>query len=99
LAALADAASPPFVVNVAGPELVRVRETAEVFGSLLDKEPRLTGTESPTALLSNGSMGHKRYGHPRVTCGQLVYWIAHWIKTGGTTWEKPTHFEVRDGKF
>ncbi len=53
LAALADASAPPFIVNVAGPELVSVRETAETFGRLLDKTPRLTGTEAPNALLSD----------------------------------------------
>jgi nucleoside-diphosphate-sugar epimerase len=99
LAALADAASPPLVVNVAGPELVSVRETAEAFGRLLGKTPRITGRESPTALLSNGSLGYERYGRPRVTCEQLIRWIAGWIQSGGGTFGKPTHFEVRDGRF
>jgi nucleoside-diphosphate-sugar epimerase len=84
LAALADASAPPFIVNVAGPELVSVRETAERFGRLLDKTPRLTGTEAPNALLSNGTKGYERYGRPRVSCEQLVHWIAQWIQAGGS---------------
>jgi hypothetical protein len=99
LAALADTSRPPYVVNVAGPELVSVRATAETFGRLFDKRPRFTGTESPSALLSNGSQGHARYGRPRVACAQLIDWIAHWIRSAGPTLGKPTHFEVRDGKF
>jgi nucleoside-diphosphate-sugar epimerase len=99
LASLADAASPPFVINVAGPELVSVREMAQRFGQLLDKTPRLTGTEAPTALLSDGSKGHELYGRPRVTVEQLTRWIAGWVRRGGRTLGKPTHFEVRDGKF
>jgi nucleoside-diphosphate-sugar epimerase len=99
LAALADASQPPHVVNVAGPELVSVRETAEAFGQLFAVAPRFTGTESPTALLSNGSQGYARYGRPRVTCAQLIDWVAHWVRSGGPTLGKPTHFEVRDGKF
>jgi nucleoside-diphosphate-sugar epimerase len=99
LAALADAATPPWIVNVSGPELVSVREMAETFGRLLGRTPRLTGSESPTALLSNGSAGYEWYGRPRVTCEQLVRWIAAWVQAGGRTLGKPTHFEVRDGKF
>ncbi len=99
LAALADASAPPFVVNVAGPELVSVRETAETFGRLFHKTPKLTGTEAPNALLSDGTKGYDRYGRPRVSCEQLVRWIAHWIQAGGSSLGKPTHFEVRDGKF
>jgi nucleoside-diphosphate-sugar epimerase len=99
LTALADAANPPLVINVAGPELVSVREMAARFGQLFDKTPRLTGTEAPTALLSNGSKGHEMYGRPRVSVEQLTRWIAGWIRRGGRTLGKPTHFDVRDGKF
>jgi len=99
LAALADVANPPFVVNVAGPAVVSVRETAQTFGKLLGKTPRLAGTEASTALLSNGTKGHALYGRPRVSDEQMVRWIAHWIRSGGATLGKPTHYEVRDGKF
>ena len=34
-----------------------------------------------------------------VSAGQLVHWVADWVSRGGETWRKPTHFEVRDGKF
>jgi hypothetical protein len=99
LASLADAASPPLVINVAGPELVSVRETAARFGELLGKTPRLAGAEAPTALLSNGSKGHELYGRPRVSVGRLTRWVAAWVRRGGRTLGKPTHFDVRDGKF
>jgi hypothetical protein len=29
----------------------------------------------------------------------MIEWTADWIQNGGETWNKPTHFEVRDGKF
>ncbi len=99
LATLADAASPPSVINVAGAEVLRVRQVAETFGRLMDKAPRLTGTEASTALLSNGAPGHQRYGRPRVSDEQMIRWIAHWIGAGGATLGKPTHYEVRNGKF
>ncbi len=99
IAALADAAVPPFVVNVAGPELVDVRATCERFGRLLDKSVRFKGEPAPTALLNNGRLGRERYGHPHVTLDQLVEWTADWIKRGGATHGKATHFQTRDGKF
>jgi hypothetical protein len=34
-----------------------------------------------------------------VTVEEIIEWTAHWISMGGATLDKPTHFEVRDGKF
>lgn len=99
IAALADAAVPPFVINVAGPELVYVRTTCERFGELLNKPVRFTGEPANTALLNNGSVGHQRYGSPRIALDQLIEWTANWIKRGGETHGKATHFQTRDGKF
>ena len=36
---------------------------------------------------------------PRVNAEQMIAWIADWLARGGETLGKPTHFEVRDGKF
>jgi nucleoside-diphosphate-sugar epimerase len=41
--ALAHASVPPFVVNVAGPEVLRVRDVALEFGRLLGQEPVFVG--------------------------------------------------------
>ena len=54
LSALEHTATPPFVVNVAGEEILSIRQTAEELGRLLDKPVHLTGSEAPDALLSNG---------------------------------------------
>jgi nucleoside-diphosphate-sugar epimerase len=99
LAALADAASPPFVVNVAGPEILSVREVCQEFGRLLGKPVRLTGCEPNDALLNNGEMAHRRYGRPQVSVQQMMRWIAPWMAAGGPLLNKPTHFEQRAGKF
>jgi len=50
-------------------------------------------------LLSNGQAAWQRYGRPTVTADQMMQWIAAWIMQGGTTLDKPTHFEVRSGQF
>jgi nucleoside-diphosphate-sugar epimerase len=92
-------ASPPFVVNIAGPELLSVRRLAERFGEILGKPVTFRGTEAPDALLSNGQLGHRKFGYPRVGVQQLVEWIAAWVRRGGASLDKPTHFEVRDGNF
>ena len=99
LASFDRAASPPFVLNVAGPELLSVRHVAEEFGRRFGKPVAFQGTESADALLSNGLTGHRLYGQPRVSAERMIPWIADWIARGGETWDKPTHFEVRDGQF
>jgi len=99
LAALADAASPPWVVNVAGPDILSVRGVCEQFGRLFGKPVRLTGCEPDDALLNDGEMAHRRYGHPQVSAEQMMRWIAHWVAAGGATLNKPTHFEERGGRF
>jgi hypothetical protein len=55
--------------------------------------------EMPTALLSNAAKAHQMFGCPTVTSTQMIYWTAAWISSGGPRLNKPTHFEVRDGKF
>jgi hypothetical protein len=34
-----------------------------------------------------------------VTSERLMEWVVCWIKAGGISLQKPTHFEVNDGKF
>jgi nucleoside-diphosphate-sugar epimerase len=99
LASLGHASSPPFVINVAGPETLSVRRVCEHLGQLLGKEPKFTGNEAGEALLSNGQLGHQMFGYPRVGIRQLCEWIAGWLQAGGELLDKPTKFQVRDGKF
>jgi nucleoside-diphosphate-sugar epimerase len=99
LCAFAQVSSPPFVVNLAGPETLSVRRVAEEFGRLLGKTVTFAGEEAADALLSNGQLGHQLYGYPRVGPRQMMTWIAEWVRGGGPTLDKPTHFESRDGRF
>ena len=93
------AASPPFVLNVTGPETLGVRAVCEELGRLMNEQVRLTGSESPTAYLSNASLCNCLFGYPRVPVRQVIQWTAEWVKRGGASLGKPTHFETRDGKF
>jgi hypothetical protein len=99
LASFSHVATPPFVLNVAGPELLSTREVCQEFGRLMNKPPKFVGVEAPDALISNGSLGHKLFGFPRVTAAQMIEWIASWVMAGGASLGKPTHFETRDGKY
>ena len=91
--------SPPRIFNVTGVETLSVRELAGRFGELLGKKPVLEGREADTALLSNASRARSVFGPAQVGVDQVVSWVAHWVKTGGRTLNKPSHFETRDGKF
>jgi uncharacterized protein YbjT (DUF2867 family) len=93
------AASPPWVVNVTGPERLTVRTIAEQLGQLLQRPVRFQGQEAKTALLSDATLAIKQFGPPSVSADELVHQVAKWIKAGGRTLNKPTHFEVRDGRF
>jgi hypothetical protein len=99
LQALGVAASPVSMLNIAGPEMLRVRDVAAEFGRLFGKAPRFAGNEAPTAFLNNAARSHELFGKPAVPAAPLIEWIAAWVKQGGEVLGKPTHFQTRDGKF
>src|SRR5205807_10240510 len=93
------AASPAFILNVAGAQMLRVRDVATRFGELMKKDVTFTGVESPDALLNDGRMGHRLFGSPQISADTMMQWIADWTMRGGASLGKPTHFEARNGKF
>ncbi len=99
LQSLAHATSPPFVINIAGPELLSVRTVAEEFAARFGKPVLFDGVEADDALLSDARRSHDLFGPPQVTADRLIAWIAQWIGRGGETLGKPTHFEDRAGRF
>jgi len=92
--------SPPFVLNITGPETLSVRDLAIEFGRHFGIEPiLLPDAEGSTALLSDASKARSLFGSPTVSPAEMIEWIAHWIREGGVMLNKPTHFQTRDGKF
>ena len=92
--------SPPFVINITGPETLSVRDVAMEFGRHFGIEPIFAaGAEGPTALLNDASKAQKLFGGTTVNPAQMIEWIVAWIREGGVTLNKPTHFQTRDGKF
>jgi nucleoside-diphosphate-sugar epimerase len=99
LGAMDYASAPPFILNVVGPEILSVRQIALKFAQLLNKEVRFEGEEQTYTLLGNGQLSHGLFGYPSVTTDHMVRWISQWVMQGGSSLNKPTHFEVRDGKY
>jgi nucleoside-diphosphate-sugar epimerase len=99
LLALPHCATPPLVLNVTGPELLSVREVATEMGRLLGREPRFRGGELETSCLGETGRAQALFGRPRVAVPQLMEWVAEWVRRGNVSHGKPTHFEVRDGRF
>jgi len=97
--ALGLAASPPAILNVTGPETLRVRDLAEQIGRVLGKEPRFASQEAATALLSNASKCVERFGGPTVNLDEMIDRIATWVVAGKPVLNKPTKYNVRDGRF
>ena len=99
LRSLLHASSPPLVLNLTGPETLSVRWIAREFGRHFGVTPEFTGEESPRALLNNAARCFQMFGYPTVSVAELIETTAQWIGAGGRALGKPTHFEVRDGKF
>lgn len=99
LLSLQDAANPPQILNVTGPETVSTRQVAEYFAKYFGKDVQFTGEEADNVLLNNAGELFKRYGYPKVSLNQIMNWTAHWIAIDGKSLNKPTHYDTRDGKF
>ena len=99
LECLPHASSPPFILNVTGPQTISIRTIAQRFGDVLGRPAVIEGTEDQDALLSNASRMVELMGEPEVSVGQMMVWIADWIQRGRPLLNKPTHFEERGGKF
>jgi nucleoside-diphosphate-sugar epimerase len=99
LRALLRCSSPPNVMNITGPETLSLRWAANEFGRKLGVEPIFTGQEAPTALLSNAAKAAATFGYPQVSLAEMIDWIGDWVGRGGETWNKPTHFQEREGKY
>lgn len=99
LRSLEQSASPAKVLNVTGPDTLSVREVAKEFGELFGIMPKLVNKEAQTALLSNSELVYSILGRPKTPINQVIKWIAGWIKEDNKLLGKPTHFEVRDGKY
>lgn len=95
-----DLADNPLVpLNLTGAEVLSIRELAQRLADLMDRTVEIVGTEAETALLSNPAKAVAALGSPSTPLETMLRWTAHWVQRGGPTLNKPTHFEVRDGRY
>jgi nucleoside-diphosphate-sugar epimerase len=99
LRCLAHCDTPTSPINVSGHQILTVRDLAKKFGALLNREPIITGTEQPTAWLTDTSQATKLFGLPIVDTGRLIAWTADWVARAMPSLGKPTKYEVRDGRY
>ena len=99
LQAFSIASSPADILNLSGPEKLRVRDLAEALGRRLGIEPRFGAAEGTTALLNDAARCHRLFGLPDYNVEALLDLIVDWQRSGGRTLGKPTKFQVRDGKY
>ncbi len=99
LRSLLQSSTPAQILNIAGAETLSVREVAKKFGEQFGVVVNFIGKEAKTALLSNSKLAYNLYGKPTVSIDELIRWTANWLMEEKKLLGKPTHFEVRDGKY
>ena len=99
LRALEQCAVPAKIINLAGREIASTREISEQLGSLLQKPVTIAGVEANQAYLNNGVSGHELLGDPQMSLETMLRMTSEWIAGGGESLDKPTHFQVLDGKY
>jgi nucleoside-diphosphate-sugar epimerase len=98
LRSLAQCTAPTTALNLSGPRIA-IRDVARALGERLGIAPILTGSEAPTAWLVDCSEAFRLFGPPQVGLDRMLDWTADWVRRGGASLNKPTHYEARDGKY
>jgi len=91
--------SPPTILNVAGSDTLLVRKLAEQIGKELKIKPRFVSQKAQTALLSNASLCIGKFGPPQTELSEMISLIVKWVASGKTVLNKPTKYDIRNGKF
>jgi nucleoside-diphosphate-sugar epimerase len=99
LRCLRHATAPTTPINVSGPETLSVRWLAQEFANRLGEKALIVGEEAPTAWLTNTTHAVRLFGNPRVSLATMIDWTADWVASNRPSFNKPTHFEVRDGLY
>ena len=96
---LALAGSPAAPINLTGLKVLSIRRVAERMAALMNAPLTLTGAEAGSAFLSDTTEMAAQLGEPPTDIDAVIHWTSTWVLAGGRSLNKPTHFEVRDGKY
>jgi nucleoside-diphosphate-sugar epimerase len=91
--------TPTTPLNVSGPQTLCVRALAQEFAARLGRPANIVGKEAPTAWLTNTARAQRLFGPPGVALGTMLDWTADWVARDMPSLDKPTKFEVRDGRY
>lgn len=98
LRALGAATVPAVALNVTGP-IVSVHNIAERVAMHLGTTALFEGEPASEALVANTERLHTVLPFDALSLDTLCAWAASWVHAGGTLLNKPTRYDVRDGKF
>ncbi len=93
------ASAPATILNLTGPEMFSIRQVALRFGALFGKKVTFVGEENGLGYLSDATKAAGLLGYPTVPLGRIIEWTGHWVRSGGQSLDKPTHFETQDGTY
>ncbi|RHJ93388.1 NAD-dependent epimerase/dehydratase family protein [Parabacteroides bouchesdurhonensis] len=99
LLALDHCTSPANYLNITGTEILSVKDVAEEMARIMGKKLELQIPSADTSYLNNSSKAFGYFGTPSVPAKELIRMQAEWIMQGGRELNKPTHFEVNNGKY
>jgi nucleoside-diphosphate-sugar epimerase len=90
---------PTTPINVSGNEILPVRGLSQKIGARLGIQPIITGSENATAWITDTLEAVRLFGDPVVDVERMIAWTADWVARDQPSLEKPTKFEVRDGRY
>jgi len=99
LRTLLHCTAPTTPLNVSGPQTLSVRALAHEFAARFGRPANIVGTEAPTAWLTNTERAQSVFGPPAVPLETMLDWTADWLARDMPSLDKPTKFEVRDGRY
>jgi nucleoside-diphosphate-sugar epimerase len=90
--------SPPKKLNITG-DKIAIQTVAEKFAARLGRKALFVGTPQPTAWHIDPAESMRLFGPPLMPLDTMIDLVASHLERGGRLLGKPTHFEVRNGKF
>ena len=99
LLSLLHTSSPSNILNVTGEDILSVKDVAKEMGEIMQKPVEIISSGNNISYLNNASKSFSYFGKPSVSSKELIRMQAEWIMNGGRGLNKPTHFEVDNGKF
>jgi hypothetical protein len=103
LLSLLHTSSPANILNVTGEDILSVTTVANEMAEIMQKPVEIISTGNNRSFnrsyLNNASKSFTYFGKPSVSSKDLIRMQAEWIMNGGRGLNKPTHFEVDNGKF